>query len=210
MRYYYTKRCFKRFCFLRSDQTVKVVWVCGCVVRNIRHDAVEVHDLESGGDTFFVSGVEAHKIRITVPNSVRGPMSSTEVHAQALTSKDGDVSDRMPDIPSNGIWDVVAILQPRGPVFPKCTVATGPIDPGDVMTVNVSKISGDSVLKVILGDRMVGMGVSDSNGDATISVRVPIQEELGPRLVAVCVEGTALTADCQATINTISTPVAIF
>lgn len=89
----------------------------------------------------------------------------------------------------------------RPPKFPTCEVSQTGTAPGETIAVRVEGLLPERGLHVVFGDRLVGNGSTDAAGAATLSVAIPAGARDGNHLVTVGTDGTALTADCLATVK---------
>ena len=105
-----------------------------------------------------------------MPNSIGGPLSSL-VRLQALTRQlnpTGEI-DRLP----SGTPEDAVEVRPVTPDFPVCNV-TPPIVPrGGHATVDVEGLLPNRMVKVILGDVMVGSGNTDGAGVVHVGFTIP-------------------------------------
>jgi hypothetical protein len=86
---------------------------------------------------------------------------------------------------------------PVAPVFPVCYADPPQVDPGDMATIHASNFGRwNEQVHVILGDEPVADAVLDDTGNVSVSFVVPTTAAMGPRLVTIGVEESALTADC--------------
>jgi hypothetical protein len=147
---------------------------------------------------------EVDTVWISIPNDVRGPFTNP-MHVQALTdgtetSTLGPVQDRLPEAADGSVN-----LRLVPPDYPLCSVAPDPVRPGAIATVTVSKLVPNLGAHVVFGSDPIATGLIDGDGNGSIQFRVPTDSRLGPRLVTVGSDGTALTADCSVDVE--GTPV---
>jgi hypothetical protein len=82
------------------------------------------------------------------------------------------------------------------PEYPVCLVTPDPVEPGRQVTVEASGLFEDEPVGVLVGDLMVGEGMTDGQGNVSIDFNIPLDSPAVPRLVTVGNAGTSLTADC--------------
>jgi hypothetical protein len=88
-------------------------------------------------------------------------------------------------------------VYPVLPQFPICSTTPPQVDPGDTVTVHASDFNRwNEPVHVILGDQLVATETLDGSGSVSVDFVVPTDAAIGPRLITVGVDGTALTADC--------------
>ena len=135
----------------------------------------------------------ADVVSLELPANVRGPIKDhIRIQAIAEQLQGGRELDIMP----NGSLDGSAPITLVPPVFPVCAVTPPQANRGETVTVEVSGLLPTTKAHVVLGDVLVATGTIDGKGAANIKLVLPGDTRLGPRLVTVGVDGTALTADC--------------
>jgi hypothetical protein len=149
-----------------------------------------IFDSKTGGAVFDTVG-------ISIPDEIIGAMT-TPLRLQAMAQdpggeeieEDGAI-DRLPDDRAAGVnvWLVPAR-------YPACEVVPGSVAQGRQATVTASFPLPNTMVKVVLGDEMVGQGTTDGAGEAMVAFTIPTEARTGPRLVTVGMATTALTADC--------------
>ena len=133
-------------------------------------------------------------VTLEIPDDVRGPMA-TDIRIQAIAQQLRGAREF--DILPNGRLDGSVPMHFGPPKFPVCNAVPPQVHRGGRVMIEVSGLIPNKRAHVVLGDVLVANGNTDGNGDAAIPVQLPGDTRLGPRLVTVGADGTALTADCQ-------------
>jgi hypothetical protein len=118
-------------------------------------------------------------------------LTDFDVHALVVVRAEADVVEDILDFDR-----IRNDLRLRSPTFPTCEVTPPDAMPGDTVTVSVDGLLPESAIHIVLGDQLVGTGVTDGAGSSAADFTIPPDSPDGFRLVTVGVDETALTADC--------------
>jgi len=131
-------------------------------------------------------------VTLEMANSVRGPRGS-QIRIQAVAHQllQPNLLDRLPDDTGGGSGMNIV---PE--IFPACTVSPSPVNPGAATNVVASGLVPNRTSKIMVGDILVGLPLSDGNGNVNFNFVIPTDSRQGLRLMTVGTMGTALTADC--------------
>jgi hypothetical protein len=131
-------------------------------------------------------------VSIRIPDSIRGPMANTaRIQGIAQEMNAGGQLVRLPATPDGGVE--ISLV---APLYPQCNVTPALAPPGAPLTVVVNGLLPSSIADVFLGAQQLSGGQTDSNGNATFQVSLPLVANQGVQSLAVVSHGTALSANC--------------
>lgn len=90
----------------------------------------------------------------------------------------------------------------RSPTFPVCSVVPRAAPRGVPIAVQSKGLLPNRPVHLIFGDRHIANANAGADGSVTISTAIPADARGGEHLITVGTDGTALTADCTATVIT--------
>jgi hypothetical protein len=115
---------------------------------------------------------------------------------QAIVASNGSIVDRL----GGGIGQEAETLELKQPLYPQCFVNEAATQ-GKNITIDVSGLTPNSDVHALLGPRLVANGTTESSGNSTIRFTIPSDTTSGLHLMTIGVKDTALTADCEISIQ---------
>jgi len=139
----------------------------------------------------------SHNIKVVLPNNgllLPYDLNQPFTLEAIVSSANGEiVFDRLGDQTTSAGTKFVL----QEPVFPHCFPQDDPVAPGDSVAVQIEDLDPNGAIHVLLGPTLAANGMTDANGDALVSVPIPLGTRPGLHLITAGTDGTALTADCH-------------
>jgi hypothetical protein len=136
---------------------------------------------------------------VEIPSALVPPMADEvrfEAVAQGPTSA-GRGLDRLPD----ESLDLIGLpLFVAAPDFATAVTTPTHVKPGNSVTVDVEGLAPNAEIHLLLGPNEITKDFTDDTGAATIQFVVPMDAEVGIRLITVGILNAALTADSTLTV----------
>lgn len=150
---------------------------------------VEVFEPEQSDE---LREITSHTVSWQVDPVLLEPLSET-LRLTAVTRESAEADE--PPLDDLGADDGVRFG--LGPAeFPTCQVTPDPAPAGGLAEAAVEGLLPERGVHALIGPDEAGTGMTDAQGSATVTLRVPADSPGRTRLVTVGVDGTALTADC--------------
>jgi hypothetical protein len=145
-----------------------------------------VREVETGSPLYDVVSVDVRELIGPAPGT-----QGVRMQATAEVLEDGvAASDRLPEG-----HDEVLSLYLTEPRYPLATVDPARVAAGKNVVVEASGLVPNGTAKILLGDALIDTAETDREGNVRAEVSIPKDAKLGPRLVTVGVQKTALSAD---------------